>query len=480
MINGDLTEPKILTQMIPLSIIDPSPLNPRRSTDPERISDMARLLQQNGQLQAIVVRPTGRRFEVICGHRRRLGAIEAGWETLRAEIRLDVDDIEATRMMLVENSAREPVDYLSEGDALQRLLAAGDTMADLEARLGHGPRWLKSRLALARLVPAGRDLLAKGQMGLAAAEILASTSLERQDEILEELQWHVRDGRRLTVDAIRGCVAQRLIEEACWDLADDTLGKPACDSCPTRSDRQPGLFDEDPRARCLDRQCWGAKEGVFFERMAKVGRAHKKPAHQVPGVERFLPYSLRSAGVTEEDWADITTVIPPEYCTAWNGLEPVWRLDLVAMELDRRGRTKEADALRPKSSTTTQVEKPKIISRAKLDESVRQLVESWCAAPTLDYAGALEQLLPTIIGNENCMPRRFVTRRMMIEAETGQLEPEHTPDTEIERFRMWLHLVLQPLAERALCSYRGYSADGLLVQMLQARGIEVPEHLVRE
>jgi len=55
-------------------VIDPSPLNPRKVVADDGIDDLAASLREQGQLQPIVVRPVGDRYELICGHRRHLAA----------------------------------------------------------------------------------------------------------------------------------------------------------------------------------------------------------------------------------------------------------------------------------------------------------------------------------------------------------------------------------------------------------------------
>ena len=57
-------------QWIPIHIVDPSPLQARRHFDEEAVEELAASIKVHGILQPMIVRPKGRRVELVVGERR--------------------------------------------------------------------------------------------------------------------------------------------------------------------------------------------------------------------------------------------------------------------------------------------------------------------------------------------------------------------------------------------------------------------------
>ena len=57
-------------QTLPLTMIDESPTNPRRTFDPEKLAELAQSIREHGLLQPITVRPLADRYEIVAGARR--------------------------------------------------------------------------------------------------------------------------------------------------------------------------------------------------------------------------------------------------------------------------------------------------------------------------------------------------------------------------------------------------------------------------
>ena len=55
---------------LPLSMLDESSTNPRRTFEPTKLVELAHSLTMHGLIQPITVRPKGDRFEVVAGARR--------------------------------------------------------------------------------------------------------------------------------------------------------------------------------------------------------------------------------------------------------------------------------------------------------------------------------------------------------------------------------------------------------------------------
>src|SRR5687768_2797056 len=84
--------PGIATSLfLPVDQIDPNPFQPRRDFNPEEIASLAESLKRHEQLQPVLVRRVGERYQLISGERRLRATIHAGRPTVRAEVR-EADD----------------------------------------------------------------------------------------------------------------------------------------------------------------------------------------------------------------------------------------------------------------------------------------------------------------------------------------------------------------------------------------------------
>lgn len=83
--------------------------HPFKVLDDEKMSDLKNSIRQNGILTPVLVRPEpDGRYEMISGHRRVHAAKEAGLETVPAIIR-NLDDDDATIVMVEANLQREEI-----------------------------------------------------------------------------------------------------------------------------------------------------------------------------------------------------------------------------------------------------------------------------------------------------------------------------------------------------------------------------------
>jgi len=65
-------------QMLPLSLIDPNPFQPRGPIQAESLSDLVESVKAVGILQPVMVSKKGDRYILIAGHRRMAAAQTAG------------------------------------------------------------------------------------------------------------------------------------------------------------------------------------------------------------------------------------------------------------------------------------------------------------------------------------------------------------------------------------------------------------------
>jgi ParB family chromosome partitioning protein len=108
---------------LPIQLIDPSPSQPRRYFDPDKMSQLVSSVKKKGILEPLLVRPTeGGRYELVAGERRLRAATEAGMEKVPCVVR-DFSDEEAAEIALLENLQRDDLNPVEETEGILDLLS---------------------------------------------------------------------------------------------------------------------------------------------------------------------------------------------------------------------------------------------------------------------------------------------------------------------------------------------------------------------
>jgi ParB family chromosome partitioning protein len=110
---------------VPIEFLRANPRNPRREFAPAQLDELANSIKERGIIQPIAVRPVvgagGDRFEIIAGERRWQAAQRAGLHDVPVVV-LDVTDVEALELAIVENVQREDLNPLEEAGGYQALI----------------------------------------------------------------------------------------------------------------------------------------------------------------------------------------------------------------------------------------------------------------------------------------------------------------------------------------------------------------------
>lgn len=105
--------------ILPLSIIDPNPEQPRRQLGD--LDDLTASIAEKGVLEPILVRSSDDgRYMIISGERRYRAAEAAGLQEIPA-IELDADDSEVLEIALIENIQRKDLTPFEEAEGFQVL-----------------------------------------------------------------------------------------------------------------------------------------------------------------------------------------------------------------------------------------------------------------------------------------------------------------------------------------------------------------------
>ncbi len=170
--------------LIPLSLIDANPAQPRTSIRAEALDQLARSIQESGVVQPILLRPTGHgRFQIIAGERRFRAAQKIGLATIPAIVR-NIADERVLEFALIENIQREDLTPMEEAHALRRLQdELGLTQEALAGKVGKDRATVANTLRLLRLPAEVREELQKGS--LTAGHARALLAIEDPAELRE-------------------------------------------------------------------------------------------------------------------------------------------------------------------------------------------------------------------------------------------------------------------------------------------------------
>jgi ParB family chromosome partitioning protein len=189
---GEYMDPEVEASEIsklPVKMIVPNPVQPRRVFTEEELSDLAGSIRENGLLQPLVVRPapgSSDRFELIAGERRLRAVTGLGWEKVPVVVR-DASDDTLLVLALVENLQRSALNPMEEAEAYATAVGKDrSTVANL--------------VRLLKLPPSVRKLVESGSLSMGHARALLSvTEPMRAAELARTAAkegWSVREVER--------------------------------------------------------------------------------------------------------------------------------------------------------------------------------------------------------------------------------------------------------------------------------------------
>jgi len=151
-------------QEIDIDLVEPSPYQPRTRFREEALDELARSIQASGIIQPIVVRPVGRRFQLIAGERRWRAAQRAGLQKVAAIVRQVADEL-ALEMTLVENIQREDLNAIEAARAFERLMDEFQlTQEAVAERTGKDRTTVANAIRLLKLEPTIQDWIEEGKL----------------------------------------------------------------------------------------------------------------------------------------------------------------------------------------------------------------------------------------------------------------------------------------------------------------------------
>lgn len=292
---------------IPLSLVVPSPMNPRKTFEEEALQELADNIEKQGLLQPITVRAITDsskfevvdgnadfhpEYEIICGERRframsrlydkfnQLDIVDENGEphnpfdTIPAIVR-EMDDREAFDAMITENLQRKDVDPMEEAFAFGQLIKNGNTAEEVAARFGKSIRFVQDRVKLNNLIPELMVAVKDGKCPIVAAMIIAKLDEDTQQAYYKS---NVDGYYGFTKDNAQSFVNNLFmtLDKSLWYQSDNQADEDfeggcnrKCSECPLNTANHGCLFYEmkpDGAGRCTHRTNFNSKTVAFQQR----------------------------------------------------------------------------------------------------------------------------------------------------------------------------------------------------------------------
>ncbi len=169
-------------QTLPISAIDPNPVQPRTIFQEQRLRELADSIRVNGLIQPLIVRRRGDRFELIAGERRWRAARLAGLEDVPVVVQ-DLADEKLLEIALIENIQREDLNPIEVAVAYERLAREHDlSHEEIGRRTGKDRATITNMIRLLKLPGEVQLLLAEHRLSMGHARAilgLADPDLQR-------------------------------------------------------------------------------------------------------------------------------------------------------------------------------------------------------------------------------------------------------------------------------------------------------------
>jgi len=265
---------------LPLTLLTPSPTNPRKRFNQDKIDELAASITKHGGVfQPILARRNPAAtdtngqppFEIIAGERRWRASKQADMASVLALVR-DITDFDALEIQLLENIDREDLHPLEEADGLHKLLREPNaaqgvqgyaTAEELAQRIGKSRRWVFQRLALLNLCDAAREAFLADTINASVAGLIArmpdpANQAEATKRIVAGF-----GGEPYSFRAAADYLHKEFmlsLAKAKFDITAPYQCAGPCASCPKRSGAAPDLFAElNSGDMCQDSKCFDAK-----------------------------------------------------------------------------------------------------------------------------------------------------------------------------------------------------------------------------
>ncbi len=179
--NRELRELKI-------SDVLPNRFQPRLKFEQDSLEQLAESISKFGVIEPVVVRPVGKKFEIVAGERRYKASKLASKSTIPAII-INLTDKESEELALLENVQRKALNPIEEAVSYKRILDAGYvTREDLAKKIGKPQTEILTKIRLLDLSDEVQSYLLNNRISERhARSLLKISDLDKQSEMLHRI-----------------------------------------------------------------------------------------------------------------------------------------------------------------------------------------------------------------------------------------------------------------------------------------------------
>lgn len=283
-------------KQIPLSLVIPSPMNPRKTFDEVELQELADNIEKQGLLQPITVRPIKHpsneygdrpdKYEIVCGERRyrAMCRLSDKWaimdevapkgETYNrfskiASIIREMTDEEAFDAMITENLQRKDVDAMEEAFAFSQLMQKGKTAEEIALRFGRSVRFVQDRVKLNNIIPELMLAVREDKMGIGAAMLIAKLDEEQQQKYYKQNLNTYYGFTKSSAQSFVSCLFTNINHSMWYESDKDFAGGCGrkCSECQKNTSNHGCLFWEmksEDDGRCTSRSDFEAKTQAYM------------------------------------------------------------------------------------------------------------------------------------------------------------------------------------------------------------------------
>ena len=278
-------------ELMALSEIVPSPLNPRKSFSEDAISELAENIRHQGLLQPITVRPmvdevidgvtvtlpagnmAPSHYEVVCGERRYRACKKLNMFEMPVIVR-DLSDDEAFDAMITENLQRKDIDPIEEAQAFTALRQRGQQIIDIATRFGRTYAYVSDRIRLAQLKEPLRLAVSAGRIPLRGGYLLARLNEDDQQAFIDD---NYDEDCDYTVSDIEEWLDRHFMNlwnapfqdgetlQETWNPDGKLIRR--CDTCDCNTCNHGCLFADmkTDEPQCIDEVCYKRKADIYYD-----------------------------------------------------------------------------------------------------------------------------------------------------------------------------------------------------------------------
>jgi ParB family chromosome partitioning protein len=199
----------VLSYDLNLSELRP-PLNQLRELD--NMNDLMRSILEKGLLQPIIVRMINDKnyYEIVAGYRRYFACKKLGLKKIPCQI-VDITDMEAFEISLVENVQRKTLNPIDEAKAFKKYVYENGwgSASQLATKLGKSVAYITKRIMLLDLPSEVTKAINENLLGPSIAEELFSIKQEDEKSKLAKLIIE----KNMTINNVRIMVKEMMVTD---------------------------------------------------------------------------------------------------------------------------------------------------------------------------------------------------------------------------------------------------------------------------